>query len=593
MKTTQFRILVAVIALCLLLTSCTQQPVETQPPETQPTTAPTKVLATEPSSDLKIRKVHVAYMETDLASVQIVESFVSEDIELVPVVLPEESFDDSLLGHSAYIDVILIPGSTQINPAVSVNHCGIDSMDSLILDIIRDTDYYPVLDAGRIDGHQYYLPLRFQLPYMLTTKTQLDGCNISLDLQVTMKERMQIINKSALDDNNDKNAVIVAQSSSDIGSALYDTLRFSGEWDNFPTGKEAPVDETVLTDYAQYIMTVWEQTQKAAQEIPGAQFCHPYPLSNNDRICLIQGQGSIPEIYEIYNTICQERGEVSTFLNIPHYYNNERITADITLYAAIVHTQDMYAVQEFLCHAFTTPEGQGTQQGLSVCRTAVQCYLDRLEQQSEKSYNDGIANVKIAGLSASVRKVCEGFLNLIAEGSIRNAYWERVFSHAMGKFHNGEADFETCLEDLKERLYGAPDETKMSVFDIVLSDDLKREIDEELTYAYYGRRYPSRELSWCIYDGREYVLGDKSYYGNFNGSIAVHRDTEHLIEQLVYNEALNGIVDLAFRTRLDIYRNGVFYRPDEAYKQGFITEADAAVIAERLESFEAALKTDR
>ena len=196
MKTTQFRILVAVIALCLLLTSCTQQPVETQPPETQPTTAPTKVLATEPSSDLKIRKVHVAYMETDLASVQIVESFVSEDIELVPVVLPEESFDDSLLGHSAYIDVILIPGSTQINPAVSVNHCGIDSMDSLILDIIRDTDYYPVLDAGRIDGHQYYLPLRFQLPYMLTTKTQLDGCNISLDLQVTMKERMQIINKA-------------------------------------------------------------------------------------------------------------------------------------------------------------------------------------------------------------------------------------------------------------------------------------------------------------------------------------------------------------------------------------------------------------
>ena len=589
MKTTQFRIFVAVIALCLLLTSCTQTPVETQPPETQPTTE----LATEPSSDPKIRKLHVAYMETDLASLQIVESFVSEDIELVPVVLPEESFDDSLLGHGAYIDVILIPGSTQINPAVSVNHCRIDSMDSLINDIIRDTDYYPVLDAGRIDGHQYYLPLRFQLPYMLTTKTQLNGCNISLDLQVTMKERMKIINKSALDDNNDKNAVIVAQSSPDIGSALYDTLRFSGEWDNFPTGKEAPVDETVLTDYAQYIMTVWEQTQKAAQEIPGAQFCHPYPLSVNDRICLIQGQGCIPEIYEIFNTICQARGEVSTFLNIPHYYNNERITADITLYAAIVHTQDMYAVQKFLCHAFTTPEGQGTQQGLSVCRTAVQCYLDRLEQQSERLYNDGIASVKITGLSASVRRACEGFLNLIAEGSIRNAYWERVFSQAMGKFHNGEAGFETCLEDLKERLYGAPDETKMSVFDIVLSDDLKREIDEELTYVYYGRRYPGRDLSWSIYDGREYVLGDKSYYGNFNGSIAVHRDTEHLIESLVYNETLNGIVDLAFRTTLDIYRNGVFYRPDEAYKQGFITEADAAVIAERLESFEAALKTDR
>ena len=44
MKTTQFRILVAVIALCLLLTACMQPPVETQPPGTQPTT-------TEPTTE--------------------------------------------------------------------------------------------------------------------------------------------------------------------------------------------------------------------------------------------------------------------------------------------------------------------------------------------------------------------------------------------------------------------------------------------------------------------------------------------------------------------------------------------------------------
>jgi len=40
MKTTQFRIIVTVVALCLLLTSCKQPPVETQPLETQPTTVP-------------------------------------------------------------------------------------------------------------------------------------------------------------------------------------------------------------------------------------------------------------------------------------------------------------------------------------------------------------------------------------------------------------------------------------------------------------------------------------------------------------------------------------------------------------------------
>jgi len=51
MKTTRFRILVAVIALCLLLTSCMQQPVETQPPETQPTAAPTTEPTTQPTTE--------------------------------------------------------------------------------------------------------------------------------------------------------------------------------------------------------------------------------------------------------------------------------------------------------------------------------------------------------------------------------------------------------------------------------------------------------------------------------------------------------------------------------------------------------------
>ena len=51
MRTTQFRILIAVIALCLLLTSCMQQPAETQPtaaPTTEPTTQPTTEPVKEP-----------------------------------------------------------------------------------------------------------------------------------------------------------------------------------------------------------------------------------------------------------------------------------------------------------------------------------------------------------------------------------------------------------------------------------------------------------------------------------------------------------------------------------------------------------------
>ena len=59
MKTTQFRILVAVIALCLLLTACTQQPVESQTSEPQSAIAPNTAPATEPPNCQEIRLLSI------------------------------------------------------------------------------------------------------------------------------------------------------------------------------------------------------------------------------------------------------------------------------------------------------------------------------------------------------------------------------------------------------------------------------------------------------------------------------------------------------------------------------------------------------
>lgn len=64
MKTTRFRIIVAVIALCLLFTSCLQQPVETLPPETQPTTTPTTAPTTVTTTVLQTQPTEPTVTES-------------------------------------------------------------------------------------------------------------------------------------------------------------------------------------------------------------------------------------------------------------------------------------------------------------------------------------------------------------------------------------------------------------------------------------------------------------------------------------------------------------------------------------------------
>lgn len=590
MKTTQFRIIVALIALCLLLTSCMQQPVETQPPETQTTTAPTIAPTTEPSNEPESRKLYVAYMETDLASVQIVESFVSEDIELIPVILSEESFDDFLLRHDYYADVILIPNTTEISTAAYALDYRVGKMNRFLPEITEGVDYYPVLDAGVVDGFQYYLPLRFEVPYLLTTQQQMDQTEISLPSKYTMKQWMQEVNRCAENYEPEDGVIVLLQPEANIGAALYDALRLSGVWAADPTEKAPPVSEPILSEYAQYVKTAWDQTETAYAQLAASRSMHPYPLSRSDQIAFVQGQGCIPDVFMVYDAVCTD----AQFLPYPQYEKANAVTAEITLYAAIwTGDQKQDEIREFLRHAFTTPEGQGVQQGLSVCCTAVQSYLDGLSQQTERIYGDGPFFAETSGLSDVARKACEKALNQIVSGSIRNAYWVRTFSTAMEGFTNGSVSYDECFDKLKARLYSAPEEAGLSMFALDLPEELKQEIDRERTYRYYGDRYPIFEFAWCEFAGEKLVSGEKSYYGTFNGSIACRPLIDTPLCVSTYYKIGSVVIDYGDDFKIEIYRNGVFFDLTDAYKRGFITEADAAVIAERLASFEAARKASR
>ena len=423
MKTARFRILVAVIALCLLLTSCMQQ-VEPQPPETQPTTAPTTELATEPRSDPKIRKLHVAYMETDLASLQIVESFVSEDIELVPVILSEEAFDNYLLYTENPADIILIPHTTEVNTAAYALQKRVYKLDEIIPKILEKTEYYPILDAGKIDGFQYFLPLRFQLPYLLTTKSNLDIFALSSFERSDMKTRMMQI-QDLIENKEAGKGLILTPIESDIGAALYYALRLSGVWKSDPASPGAPITEELLYEYGQYIYALWKETKYTQKQQQRTHAAYPYPLISSEKFPLVLGEGCLPDVFRVFDS---RNSNHPILLGHPQYSTANSLTADITLYAAIQTSGDNVAhIQEFLHHAFTTPEGQGMQEGLSACRAAVATYMDRLANQPAQVFADGPCYQTVQNLSKSVRGACEAILNQITSGSIRNAYWTDFF----------------------------------------------------------------------------------------------------------------------------------------------------------------------
>lgn len=444
-------------------------------------------------------------METDRASEQIIKSFSSETVKLIPLKISEADFDDFLLRREYGVDVILIPNSTQINMTAYALDGGVRNLIPFLPEITEGVDCYPVLDAGKIGIFRYYLPLRFELPQILTTEPE-----------------------------------------TDIGSTLYDTLRFSGVWSADPTQKDLPVSEDVLSAYAQYV--------KAPQDTVSP---------------------------ELLGAPC------------PQHEADGAITADITLYAAIDHGAEKKAKYlEFLRHALTTPEGQGEGQGLSVCRTAAQRYLKTHRWGAKWIKAVCPDSAQVSKMSDATKAAWEAALDKIASGSIRNAYWVRIFSGAMTAYTEGSASFEECLETLKGRLYYAPDEAGLSFFEITLPEALRQEIDREKTYISYGSRYPNPKYpnDWCAFAEEKYVSGEKSYYGTFHGGIVYRTNTSYVLARATHYTLGSVEIEYGEDFKMLVFKNGIFFDLAEAYKLGFITEADAAVIAERLASFDAALK---
>lgn len=569
--------LVLYICAAALLCGCEWRHYERTPPESSATEA------TQMTNPVKKQLLRVAYKESDRASEQIVTAFASETVELIPIILAEDEFDNFLLYTNYPADVVLIPNTTQVNPAAYALKARVDKLDKQMQEITDGIDLFPVLDAGIIDGSQYYLPLRFQLPYLLTTQSNLVSFDMTHTGTQDMNTRMEQLGARS------DQLLLLTPTEGNIGSALYDALRLSGEWTADPSVSEAPVTESVLQAYGQHIKLLWELTEKTKQQYQYTHAAYPYPLISSNIVPFIHGEGCLPEVFRVFAGV---NSADPVLLSCPQYSVPSAVTADITLYAMVDSTGAGSAnVQAFLRHALTTSAGQGSLEGMSVCRTAADAYLDSLENQPPQVVAAGAFYQEINGLTESVRNACKAVLDQIAAGSIRNAYWDRAFSTAMEAFTDGQKSFDQCLQTLKNRLFSTSGDETLAFEQLRLSQMLMAEITRESTFLSYSNKYSPPPLGWCGFEDGAYIDGFQTYYGTFRGNIIYRPMPDSILTVGTVYKIGNVVMEYGADFDLLVYRNGTFFDLADAYKRGYITEEDAAIIAERLAQHEALRKS--
>ena len=525
--------------------------------------------------------ISVAYMEEDLASTAIIESFYSETVELIPVVLSEDAFDNYLLYTNDPADIVLIPHSTQVyTAAYALQNC-VHKLDEILPKITEGTEYYPVLDAGKIDGSQYFLPLRFHLPYLLTTELNLEIFGLSALEQSDMKTWMVQIQAASEKENAEK-GMLFTPMESNIGTALYNALRLSGAWVADPASPGAPVTEELLYEYGQYIKTLWKETEHTKAQRLRTHSIYPYPLVSSESIPFVFGEGCLPDIFRVF---AEGNSSQPVLLGHPQYSSANAITADITLYAAIQTKRDNYTqIQEFLRHAFTTPEGQGTQEGLSVCCAAVATYMDHLASQTATAFSDGPYYRTVQGLSEPVRSACELVLDQVVSGSIRSAYWDRLFSNEMEAFSSGEKSYEECIQSLSSRLCRFAGGFDITSENISFPHIIMEEIDLELAHSFYDDKYPLFPSVW--YDEAEdNGLEIKVPCGNFHGCVVFLHMRDGILPASVIQKIGDSRLEYNANHSLYAYRNGVFFDLVDAYNRGYLTQNNIELVAQCLADY--------
>jgi len=439
----KFALISALLLLCImLLPACT-------PSQENGTTA-----ATTPSGPISL---DIYYLADDASSIHILKSFQSATADITINATGFTSISEMDTRIAAEIsgnkgpDVILFPSATSLDTTkMAMNQAFLNLSDMLAGAEDYDVqNYYSVLDAGNIGGQQLLMPLRFRFPYYTTTQERLTTAGMDLPQNYTASQLIAAFHSHASSAGDDLSAMLCNIDGS-IGALMYDVLRLTGVEIADLQSKTLSISDEVFLEYADFAQLSLAQIRKSGRILQnfGTGF-----TGGATHITTSYVNDQFPLYLRYYEALYRKGlNETIRILSLPNYDDASTMTADISLYAAILQSTDAkQAAFRFVRFAMDSTIGD-IGNDLPISRKSVELHLDQLCRDAGKNVKLPTGMVAIPVMSEALRQQCEQTLACITSGSIRSGVIDDIFNEAMEAYIAGEADFAESLEKFKNQM---------------------------------------------------------------------------------------------------------------------------------------------
>ena len=237
---------------------------------------------------------------------------------------------------------------------------------------------------------------------------------------------------------------------SSMGAFIYDPLRLSGV-EIVDLEKQAlTVSDDVFLEYAEYARLMYSEVPKIRRifKTYGTAFTDGWT-----HLTSVYGERQFPlylRVEEAYYRVALN--ETMQILHMPNYEDPASLTADISVYAAVLkNTDDVQTAYKFIRYAMDCIMGE-SQNDLPISRAQVSAHLDNLSWNRGRTYNLPTCTVSEPAMSAELRQLCEQTFDRITSGSIRSGVIDEIFAESMEPYIVGEAEFEECYTKFKNQM---------------------------------------------------------------------------------------------------------------------------------------------
>lgn len=434
--------LILCICLLLSLTACNAQPPQETTPPTVPSDAPTETTENE--------VLEVWYLKTQFPTAQYITGtfqITHPGITVNATVFTEAEEMDLQLAAQISAgkgpDVVFFTDATTLDTEKMAMRGAFLDLNTLLAEdgTYNPENYFPVMNAGSLDGKQYRMPLRMRLPYLVTTPERAEQ-DLGLSEGYTASQLMQALTDNAAACPEDASAM---QFSGDVflgrGNMVYDGLRLSGLQVADLQSQKQTVSEADFKEFAQYARMSYVQFMKTNQLVRQNQinsFSGMFAQTTT-----VYTNQTLPTRLRYFSAINQQVLELdTTLLTFPNYHDPATITADITLYAAIGSNTQVPELAYALLREAMDYRYNDLNEDLPILRKNADGLLSSLSAQMGKTFQEGTVTVRVPIMTTQQKDLCKAIFDRISAGNIRNGAIGTIFNEAMEEYICGTGTLE-------------------------------------------------------------------------------------------------------------------------------------------------------